>query len=126
MAACFANPVLVAGEGRFDTIVMRGLAGSVFVKGGAEGVHCAALPELGIGIAVKIDDGAKRAAEMAFAMLLASFVAGADQVLARELQGEIRNWRGLKVGELRASPALNAALAALPGAKVDAAASAPR
>ena len=60
MLACFAAPVLVAGEGRFDTIVMTGLAPSVFIKGGAEGVHCAALPELGIGIALKVDDGAKR------------------------------------------------------------------
>ena len=126
MGACFANPVLVAGEGRLDTIVMRGLAGSVFAKGGAEGIHCAALPELGIGIAVKIDDGAKRAAETAFALLLAKLVAGADQVLAGELQGQIRNWRGLKVGELRASPALSAALAALPSPNVATAVPAPR
>lgn len=126
MAACFANPVLVAGEGRFDTIVMRGLAGSVFVKGGAEGVHCAALPELGIGIAVKIDDGTKRAAETVFALLLAKLVVGADQVLAGELQGEIRNWRGFKVAELRASPALNAALAALSRPNAASAAPAPR
>ena len=126
MGACFANPVLVAGEGRLDTIVMRGLAGSVFAKGGAEGIHCAALPELGIGIAVKIDDGAKRATETAFALLLAKLVAGADQVLAGELQGQIRNWRGLKVGELRAGPALSAALAALPSPNAAAAVPAPR
>ena len=53
VGACFAAPVLVAGEGRFDTLVMGKLAPSVFVKGGAEGVHCAALPALGLGIAVK-------------------------------------------------------------------------
>ncbi len=49
MQACFASPDLVAGEGRFDTIVMRGLDNLAFAKGGAEGVHCAALPALGIG-----------------------------------------------------------------------------
>ena len=58
---------MVAGEGRFDTLVMSKLAPSVFVKGGAEGVHCAALPELGLGVALKIDDGAKRGAERALA-----------------------------------------------------------
>ena len=54
MQACFAAPDLVAGEGRFDTIVMRGLPDLAFAKGGAEGVHCAALPALGIGVAVKV------------------------------------------------------------------------
>ena len=76
MDACFAAPDLVAGEGRFDTIVMRGLPGTAFAKGGAEGVHCAALPALGIGVAVKVDDGTKRGAEMALAVLLAKLVPG--------------------------------------------------
>ena len=43
MDACFAAPDLVAGEGRFDTIVMRGLPGTAFAKGGAEesiAPHC--------------------------------------------------------------------------------------
>ena len=60
IGACFAAPELVAGEGRFDTIAMRALAPALFVKGGAEGVHCAALPKLGLGVALKVDDGAKR------------------------------------------------------------------
>ena len=76
MRACFAAPVLVAGEGRFDTIAMRALAPALFVKGGAEGVHCASLPELGLGVALKIDDGAKRGAERALAEVLAAFLPG--------------------------------------------------
>ncbi|MGO8840010.1 MAG: asparaginase [Methyloceanibacter sp.] len=126
MGACFAAPVLVAGEERFDTIVMRGLGPAAFVKGGAEGVHCAALPELGIGIALKIDDGAKRAAETALAFLLARLIAGAEQVLSDQLEGDIRNWRGLKVGWLRASAELMAALEGLPRPTRGAAAAAPR
>ena len=51
VSACIASPELVAGEGRFDTVVMRGLGSKVFSKGGAEGVHCASLPALGLGIA---------------------------------------------------------------------------
>ena len=38
--------------------------GRLFVKVGAEGVFCAAVPELGLGIALKCDDGAGRAAEV--------------------------------------------------------------
>jgi len=111
--ACFAHPVLVAGEGRFDTVAMASLAPSVFVKGGAEGVHCAALPELGLGIAVKVDDGAKRGAERAIAEVLAALVPEARTSLAGELEGELANWRGMRVGQIVASADLLQALAAL-------------
>ncbi len=126
MRACFSAPELVAGEGRFDTIVMRALGPAAFVKGGAEGVHCASLPGLGVGIAVKVDDGTKRGTEMVLAHVLAQLVAGADRTLAGTLNGEIRNWRGLKVGSLRPSADLEIALRALPSLNVAAAASAPR
>jgi L-asparaginase II len=110
MRACFAAPLLVAGEGRLDTIAMRALAPKLFVKGGAEGVHCAALPELGLGVALKIDDGAKRGAERALAELLAAFLPEAHDVLADQLDGEIVNWRGISVGRAVASDALRGAL----------------
>ena len=42
IAAVTTNPAMVAGEGRFDTEVMRLLGPRVFVKTGAEGVYCAA------------------------------------------------------------------------------------
>ena len=113
MEACFAAPVLVAGEGRFDTMVLRGLAPFAFTKGGAEGVHCAALPKLGLGLALKIDDGAKRGAERALAEVLAALLPGAWAVLARELDGEQRNWRGRLVGRLAAGDAVKAALGEL-------------
>jgi L-asparaginase II len=125
MDACFAAPYLVAGEGRFDTIVMRGLPQIAFAKGGAEGVHCAALPALGIGVAVKVDDGTKRGAEMALAILLAKLVPGAEHVLSGQLAGEMRTWRGLKVGTVGPSPALKAVVRALPRQNA-AAAAAPR
>jgi L-asparaginase II len=112
-AACFAAPTLVAGEGRFDTMVMRALPPRVFVKGGAEGVHCAGLPALGLGIALKIDDGAKRGTERALAEVIAALLPEARRALADQLDGELRNWRGIKVGRIAASPDLLAALAAL-------------
>jgi L-asparaginase II len=104
--ACFARPVLVAGEGRFDTIAMRALAPAVFVKGGAEGMHCAALPELGLGIALKINDGAKRGTERALAEVLAALIPEAGTALAEQLDGVLLNWRGLRVGQVVASAAL--------------------
>ncbi len=113
MQACFAGPVLVAGNGRFDTVAMTGLAPSVFVKGGAEGVHCAALPELGIGIALKIDDGAKRGGETAMAHVLAALMPKARAVLADLLEGDLRNGRGHKIGRIRAGATLEESLAAL-------------
>ena len=56
-------PKMVAGDGRFDTEVMRLFGPRVFVKtGGGARRSRAALPELGLGLAVKADDGATRAA----------------------------------------------------------------
>jgi len=103
MDACFAAPELVAGEGRFDTIVMRAFGPKVLVKGGAEGVHCATLPDIGLGIALKIDDGAKRAADAALAEILAALIPGATTILGERFAGEISNWRGQRVGSIEAS-----------------------
>lgn len=55
-----AEPYLVAGRGRIDTAVMEQVPGLV-VKVGAEALHCAAVPALGLGVAVKVADGGERA-----------------------------------------------------------------
>src|SRR4051812_456707 len=73
-AACAAEPYFVAGTGRFCTEVMKLFGARVLVKTGAEGVYCGALPEQGIGIALKCDDGATRAAEVAMATTIARFL----------------------------------------------------
>jgi L-asparaginase II len=67
-AAMRANPFMVAGTGRDDTRLMEGIPG-LLAKGGAEGVHCAALPD-GTAVAIKIDDGAERARMPVLATLL--------------------------------------------------------
>jgi len=108
-AACAAHPHLVAGAGRFDTLIMTALGARAFVKTGAEGVYCGALPELGLGIAVKCDDGAGRAAEVAMAALIARFLPLNDQeraALAPKFASTLRNWNGEPVGILRPSAAL--------------------
>jgi L-asparaginase II len=62
LAAIPKHPALIAGTGRFDTNVLTAVGHDLVLKGGAEGVHAAALPAKGLGIALKIDDGAGRAA----------------------------------------------------------------
>ena len=106
MQACFVAPILVAGEGRFDTEVMRALAPACFVKGGAEGVHCAALPEVGLGVALKIDDGAKRGTEVALAVVLAALLPLAKNALRTHTEGEIETLRGASAGRIAPSAAL--------------------
>ena len=82
-AAVAAHPAVVAGAGRFDTEVMTILGARAFTKTGAEGAYCAALPELGLGLAVKADDGAGRAAQAMIAALLRRFGGFDDRLKAR-------------------------------------------
>ena len=60
IAACIAEPWYMAGTGRACVSLIEAGKGRVFVKTGAEGVFCGAVPELGLGFALKIDDGATR------------------------------------------------------------------
>jgi len=98
--AVAANPVMLAGEGMFDTLIAQALGETAFVKLGAEGVYCGALPALGLGFALKCDDGAPRAAEAATAALLRHFL-GPNPVLDRLASPTITNWNGIEVGSIR-------------------------
>jgi len=108
--ACWAEPMLVAGPGRLDSMVMGALPGKVLIKSGAEGVHCGAFPALGLGFALKIDDGGKRAADLVAASLVRRVYPEADALGPQTL---LHNFRGLTVGEIRASEALKRLLASL-------------
>ncbi|HET7714415.1 MAG TPA: asparaginase [Bauldia sp.] len=107
LEACMTEPFMVAGSGRFCTDVMPLFPGRVFVKGGAEGVYCAAFPEAGLGVALKIDDGAGRASEVAMAAVIAALLLPAGAVpaaFARRLVPPVNTRRETRVGELRAAP----------------------
>jgi L-asparaginase II len=106
--ACAAHPWHVAGTGRFCTEVMQRFGARVFVKTGAEGVYCAALPEQGLGVAVKCDDGAGRAAEVMMAATLARLLPGSADRAALEplVRPTLRNWNGIAVGSLRPTEVL--------------------
>ncbi len=99
------EPFMVGGSGRFDTRVMQRLGERAFVKVGAEGVYCAALPERGLGVAIKMDDGNNaRAAEVVMASAIESLLALSDDDAAfmRGLSHPVlRNWNGIEVGGLR-------------------------
>lgn len=55
------HPQLVAGEGEFDTELMRLTQGELVSKAGAEGVQCIGRVGEGLGLAIKAIDGSKRA-----------------------------------------------------------------
>lgn len=107
--AVAAEPFMVAGTDRFCTLMMETLAARAFVKTGAEGVYCAALPELGLGVALKIEDGAGRAAETVMAALLTRFLKLSEAeagVIATRTDRSMKNWNGIEVGRMRASARL--------------------
>jgi L-asparaginase II len=102
-SACMAEPLYVAGTDRACTRIMEAGKGRVFVKTGAEGVYCAAVPELGLGIALKCDDGAGRASEAVVCSVLAHLLrddAGLSGKLANLAHSTLRNWNGIEVGDI--------------------------
>jgi L-asparaginase II len=106
--AMIAHPFEVAGEGRACTILMRAARGRAAVKTGAEGSYVAILPQAGLGIAVKIDDGSGQAAEIAMTTLLVRFGAldADDPAIAELLAPRVLNRRGLDVGRIRGTTVL--------------------
>lgn len=107
-AAMIAHPEYVAGTGDPVTDFMRAAREPVAVKSGAEGVYVAILPARGLGIAVKIADGASRASELAMAALLVRLgvLDRAGPVAAHHLHRPVRNWNGEVTGFERPVAAL--------------------
>jgi L-asparaginase II len=109
--AMVRNPEYVAGTDRLCTALMRIARGRVFAKVGAEGVYCAGVPGAELGIALKVEDGATRAAEPALiATLKALAILSDDEVaeLAAFAEPVITNTRDERVGALRAIVKLQA------------------
>ncbi len=106
--AMMAYPELVAGEGRACTALMRAAPGRVAAKTGAEGVFLAILPEQGLGIALKIDDGATRGSEAAITALLTRFgiFERTDAVVTRYADAPLLNRREIDCGRIRAAETL--------------------
>jgi L-asparaginase II len=105
IAAVRKHPFMVAGTNRFDTKLMQAVP-RVFVKTGAEGVYCGCIPHAHLGVALKCDDGATRAAEIAMAALLASldvWTVEEKEILKSFSHVELTNWRKIDVGDIHAA-----------------------
>jgi L-asparaginase II len=105
IAAMTVHPEYVAGTERLCTDLMRVTAGRVFAKVGAEGYYCAGVPGRQLGIALKAEDGAKRASEPALlaALGLLDVLTDAElDALGTYLRPVVLNTRGEHVGEIRA------------------------
>ncbi|HEV7250643.1 MAG TPA: asparaginase [Shinella sp.] len=111
IAACMAEPFYVAGTKRACTRLMETAPGRIFAKTGAEGVFCAAIPEKGIAIALKCEDGTTRAAESMVAATLARFFTEEPDLhaaLMAQANRSMSNWNGIHVGDVRVTDAFAA------------------
>ena len=97
------NPFMVAGTERYNTELMEIFGDRIFLKGGAEGVYIAAIPELKLAIALKCEDGASRAAESAMTALLDHVGIGqtiADTRLENYRSVDVKNCNKMKSGAI--------------------------
>ena len=104
--AIAAEPFYIGGTGRFDSALPQATRGRIIGKAGAEGVHADALLDQGLGLALKIVDGARRAVPPATMALLGEL--GALEPSARaSLEGfaasDVTNIAGAVVGAIRAA-----------------------
>jgi L-asparaginase len=59
--AMATNPIMISDKNKFDTEIIKASHGQVIGKGGAEGIQCLCKVNEGIGLALKVEDGSKRA-----------------------------------------------------------------
>lgn len=98
------HPWNVAGTGRPETFLMADKAFAGIAKCGAEGVYALTLPQRGMGMALKVDDGGDRAAHVIAMAVLhhLGFLGEADMArLSALTQTPITNWAGQDVGRVR-------------------------
>lgn len=103
--AMMVHPEHVASEGRLDTLLMRALPRRVISKAGAEGMHASGFPDRGVGIAIKIADGSRRAlgpAAVGVLTRLGLLDASERDALAHQAETRLSNYAGLEVGAIRA------------------------
>ena len=99
--AMLRHPYLVGGTDRFDSVLMEETGGRIVSKVGAEGVHSAVVPERGLGIALKVEDGNSRAQYPALLRLLQELDELPETLSPRLvdfLRKPVRNSRGEVVG----------------------------
>lgn len=101
--AMTAHPAYAGGTNRFDSALIAETGGRVVGKVGAEGVHGDALRREGLGLALKIIDGGRRAvapATLALLLELGALEARERAALAAFESSEVRNAAGRSVGRI--------------------------
>ena len=93
------NPLLTSGTDHYCAQVMSETHGRVLVKGGAEGVIVAAIPELRLGIGLKTLDGHSRASDYCLSILLQRL--GLLQSSSSLLSPKIYNWNKFETGDIQ-------------------------
>ena len=109
LTAMSHEPWYVAGTGRFCTDVMKVTGTKAAIKTGAEGVYMGSLPELGLGICLKVEDGNSRGAEVVMGHLLRHFdiIDKAEaEALRQSLRPTLKNWEGAVTGSIKPAPLL--------------------
>ncbi len=99
-----AHPRLVSGTGTINEMMIAATDGEVLVKTGAEGFIVAMAPARGLGLAVKVADGASRARVAVLIEALRQLGVLSDSVAAQltaQAVAPIRNSVGTVVGEIR-------------------------
>jgi L-asparaginase II len=108
--AMTAHPEMVSGAGRSDLELTRAGRGDWVAKIGAEGVQAIGLRSDGIGIAVKIADGSRRALRPILAAVLEELGLldnARRTMLADWIEPTIRNYRGIPTGRIRSTVVLD-------------------
>lgn len=103
--AMVRSPYMVAGEKRLCTKLMWVAGDRVFAKTGAEGLYCAGVIDGAVGVAVKVEDGARRGSDAALVRVLEALGAlSADQVeeLSEFGRPPVKNTLDQEVGRLHA------------------------
>ncbi|MBO9668745.1 MAG: asparaginase [Bdellovibrio sp.] len=98
------NPFYIAGSDDFATAVIEKTQGRAIIKGGAEGVFAGVLPDKKVAFAIKVADGAGRAAQIATVQLLlqlGGMTIDEAKALSKFTMPQITNWKGDVVGQLR-------------------------
>lgn len=99
--AVAAEPFMVAGTKRFCTLVMEVTGKRALIKAGAGGIYCGSFPEAGLDVALKIEDGAWRAAEVAMGYILLELGILSKDSLVDIITPKLKNWTGVEIGEVR-------------------------
>jgi len=99
--SCIKFPEIAGGSKSINSILTKLSNGKAFVKNGAEGVFVAIIPALKSALAVKIIDGARRAAEVATAGLMSELKIINNDQIEKLKKKPIKNSAGKIIGSMK-------------------------